>query len=78
MAPAWESFPEVNRVLAGSLLALLVERMVRDRLAGAAQAVIIRLVLDPAGRLGLQIPFSAPRPHAGAPAPPWNPPRHPR
>jgi hypothetical protein len=29
MAPAWESFPEVNRVLAGSLLALLVERMVR-------------------------------------------------
>jgi hypothetical protein len=61
MAPAWESFPEVNRVLAGSLLALLVERMVRDRLAGAAQAVIIRLVLDPGGRLGLQIPlFRAP------------------
>ena len=29
MTPAWESFPEVNRVLAGSLLALLVERMVR-------------------------------------------------
>ena len=27
--PAWESFPEVNRVLAGRLLALLVERMVR-------------------------------------------------
>jgi hypothetical protein len=28
-APVWESFPEVNRVLAGRLLALLVERMVR-------------------------------------------------
>ena len=28
-APAWEAFPEVNRVLAGRLLALLVERMVR-------------------------------------------------
>ena len=28
-APAWESFPEVNRVLAGSLLGLLVERIVR-------------------------------------------------
>ena len=27
--PAWGSFPEVNRVLAGRLLALLVERMVR-------------------------------------------------
>ena len=27
--PAWESFPEVNRVLAGRLLAVLVERMVR-------------------------------------------------
>ena len=27
-APAWESFPEVNRVLAGRLLALLVERIV--------------------------------------------------
>ena len=27
--PAWEAFPEVNRVLAGRLLALLVERMVR-------------------------------------------------
>jgi hypothetical protein len=27
--PAWESFPEVNRVLAGRLLGLLVERMVR-------------------------------------------------
>jgi hypothetical protein len=28
-APAWESFPEVNRVLAGRLLGLLIERMVR-------------------------------------------------
>jgi hypothetical protein len=28
-APAWETFPEVNRVLAGRLLAQLVERMVR-------------------------------------------------
>ncbi len=28
-APVWEAFPEVNRVLAGRLLALLVERMVR-------------------------------------------------
>jgi hypothetical protein len=28
-APVWESFPEVNRVLAGRLLVLLVERMVR-------------------------------------------------
>jgi hypothetical protein len=28
-APAWEVFPEINRVLAGRLLALLVERMVR-------------------------------------------------
>ena len=28
-APAWEAFPEVNRVLAGRLLGLLVERMVR-------------------------------------------------
>ena len=28
-APVWDAFPEVNRVLAGRLLALLVERMVR-------------------------------------------------
>jgi hypothetical protein len=28
-APVWESFPEVNRVLAGRLLGLLVERMAR-------------------------------------------------
>jgi hypothetical protein len=34
-APAWESFPEVNRVLVGCLLALLVERMVRARGGGS-------------------------------------------
>jgi hypothetical protein len=28
-APAWEAFPEVNRVLVSRLLALLVERMAR-------------------------------------------------
>jgi hypothetical protein len=28
-APAWAAFPEVNRVLVGRLLGLLVERMVR-------------------------------------------------
>jgi hypothetical protein len=28
-APAWEVFPEVNRVLVSRLLALLVERMAR-------------------------------------------------
>ena len=28
-APVWEAFPEVNRVLAGRLLGLLAERMVR-------------------------------------------------
>ena len=33
-APAWEAFPEVNRVLAGRLLALLVERMVRAASGG--------------------------------------------
>jgi hypothetical protein len=27
--PAWEAFPEVNRVLVSRLLAVLVERMVR-------------------------------------------------
>ena len=27
-APVWEAFPEVNRVLAGRLLGLLIERMV--------------------------------------------------
>ena len=32
--PAWEAFPEVNRVLAGRLLALLVERMVRAAAGG--------------------------------------------
>jgi hypothetical protein len=34
-APAWESFPEVNRVLAGRLLALLVERMVHAAAGGS-------------------------------------------
>ena len=34
-APAWEAFPEVNRVLAGRLLALLVERMVRAKGGGS-------------------------------------------
>jgi hypothetical protein len=33
-APVWEAFPEVNRVLAGRLLGLLVERMVRAAAAG--------------------------------------------
>ena len=33
-APAWEAFPEVNRVLAGRLLALLIERMVRAASGG--------------------------------------------
>ncbi len=33
-APVWEAFPEVNRVLAGRLLCLLVERMVRAAVAG--------------------------------------------
>jgi hypothetical protein len=28
-APTWEAFPEVNRMLAGRLLGLLVERMVQ-------------------------------------------------
>ena len=27
--PAWEAFPEINRVLAGRVLGLLVERMIR-------------------------------------------------
>ena len=31
--PMWEAFPEVNRVLVGSLLGLLVERMVRPAAA---------------------------------------------
>jgi hypothetical protein len=34
-APAWEAFPEINRVLAGRLLALLVERMVRAKGGGS-------------------------------------------
>ena len=33
-APAWEAFPEVNRVLAGCLLGLLVERMVQAMAGG--------------------------------------------
>ena len=33
--PVWEAFPEVNRVLAGRLLALLVERMVRAKGGGS-------------------------------------------
>ena len=33
-APAWEAFPEVNRVLAGRLLGLLVERMVHAMVSG--------------------------------------------
>ena len=32
--PAWEEFPEVNRVLAGRLLGLLVERMARAAAGG--------------------------------------------
>ncbi len=32
--PAWEAFPEVNRILAGRLLALLAERMVRAASGG--------------------------------------------
>jgi len=32
--PAWEAFPEVNRVLAGCLMGLLAERMVRAAVTG--------------------------------------------
>jgi hypothetical protein len=32
--PAWEAFPEVNRVLAGRLLGLLVERVVCAAVCG--------------------------------------------
>jgi hypothetical protein len=32
--PRWEAFPEVNRVVVGRLLGLLVERMVRAAVAG--------------------------------------------
>ena len=35
-APAWEAFPEVNRVLVGCLLGLLVERMVRAMAGGGS------------------------------------------
>jgi hypothetical protein len=34
-APAWEAFPEVNRVLVSRLLALLVERMARAASGGS-------------------------------------------
>ena len=34
--PAWEAFPEVNRVLAGHLLAVLVERMVQAMAGGGS------------------------------------------
>ena len=34
-APAWEAFPEVNRVLVSRLLALLVERMVHAAVSGS-------------------------------------------
>ena len=33
-APVWEAFPEVNRVLVGRLLGLLVERMVHAMVSG--------------------------------------------
>jgi len=33
--PGWEAFPEVNRMLAGRLLGLLVERMVRAASGGS-------------------------------------------
>ena len=39
-APVWEAFPEVNRVLAGRLLGLLVERMVRATAAGAGVSAV--------------------------------------
>jgi hypothetical protein len=34
--PVWEAFPEVNRVLAGRLLGLLVERMVLAAVCGGS------------------------------------------
>ena len=33
-APVWEAFPDVNRVLTGRLLALLIERIVRAASGG--------------------------------------------
>jgi hypothetical protein len=33
-APVWEAFPEVNRVVVGRLLGLLVERMVHAMASG--------------------------------------------
>ena len=38
-APVWEAFPKVNRVLAGRLLGLLVERTVRAAVAGGGNGV---------------------------------------
>ena len=35
-APVWEAFPEVNRVLAGHLLGVLVERMVQAMAGGGS------------------------------------------
>ena len=35
-APVWEAFPEVNRVLAGRLLGVLVERMVQAMASGGS------------------------------------------
>ena len=35
-APAWEAFPEVNRVLAGHLLGVLVGRMVQAMAGGGS------------------------------------------
>ena len=32
--PAWEAFPEVNRVVVSRLLGLLVERMIRETSGG--------------------------------------------
>jgi hypothetical protein len=33
--PEWEAFPQVNRVLAGCLMGLLVERMARAAVTGS-------------------------------------------
>jgi hypothetical protein len=35
-APVWEEFPEVNRMLAGRLLGVLVERMVQAMAGGGS------------------------------------------
>ena len=39
-APVWESFPEVNRVLSGRLLGLLVERMVGAAMVGTGVSAV--------------------------------------